>query len=235
MRQRQLRLRNLPSTLPDDVLHDQFDFEPTWEEKALEWNRQQMQAALAEVNRIELEEQREWLARQNERLAMIALEIDETERRQKLNEEMEKRENWWKEVSEREKEANERILAHFQDQLDGGVHADMVARANKAKADMDRDNARLERLALLKRGVLEGTRKQFAGGRVAHLELPLRFVHLISRYAPFSCGPRLQRILCVSKRYVTRTHHAVRPAGPVRISGATPLSSTNKDRITFHL
>jgi hypothetical protein len=55
-------------------------------------------------------------------------------------------------------------MAHYQDQLDGGVHAAMVARANKAKEDMDRDNARLERLALLKRGVLRGTRKQFATG-----------------------------------------------------------------------
>ena len=121
-----------------------------------------MELALAEVHRIEMDEQREWLARQNERLAAIALELDAYERQQRLNEEMEKRENWWKEVSEREKEANERVQAHFQDQLDSGVHAAMVARAEKAKREMDRDNARLERLALLKRGVLRGRRKAFA-------------------------------------------------------------------------
>jgi hypothetical protein len=145
-----------------DQSHDGFDFEPTWEENRIQYHRRQLAMALAEVKRIELEEQREWLARQNERLAMIALELDETERRIKLNEEMEKRENWWKEVSERDKEANEKIQAHFQDLMDGGVHAAMVARANKAKADMDCDNARLERLALLKRGVLRGRRKEFA-------------------------------------------------------------------------
>ena len=165
MRYRQTKpSRRLPPCVPNDVRMADILWFPTVEERALGWNRQQMAEALAEVKRIELEEQREWLARQNERLAMIALELDETERRLKLTEEMEKRESWWKEVSEREKEANERILAHFQDQLDGGVHAAMVARANKAKADMDRDNARLERLALLQRGVLRGTRKQFAAG-----------------------------------------------------------------------
>ena len=42
-------------------------------------------------------------------------------------------------------------MAQFQKQLDGGKYEAMVERANKAKTDMDRDNARLERLALLKR------------------------------------------------------------------------------------
>ena len=154
--------------MPDDVSQDGVQWAPTWEEKALDWHRQQMQAALAEVKRIELEERNEWLARQNERLAAVALELDAYERQQRLNEEMEKRENWWKEVSEREKEANEELLEYFQEQLDGGVHAAMVARADKAKADMDRDNARLERLALLKRGVLQGTRRQPAAGRLAY-------------------------------------------------------------------
>jgi hypothetical protein len=53
-------------------------------------------------------------------------------------------------------------LTQFQNQLDGGKYEAMVERANKAKADMERDNARLERLALLKRGMLRGTRKKFA-------------------------------------------------------------------------
>jgi hypothetical protein len=166
MRRPKLRPRRLPSTLPDDVLRDGIDFAPTFEERALDWNREQMQLALAEVKRLELLEQREWLVQQNQRLAQIAIELDETERRLKLNEEMEKRDNWWKTVSEREKEANEKILAHYQKQLDGGKYEAMVERANKAKADMERDNARLERLALLKRGVLRGTRKQFATGGV---------------------------------------------------------------------
>jgi hypothetical protein len=162
MRPRRVRLKNLPSTLPDDVLHDQFDFEPTWQERALDWHRQQMALALAEVNRIELEEQQAWLQAATQRMAAVALEIDEGLRKAALQEEIEKNEKWWADLHEREKAANEKILAHFQDQLDGGVYAAMVARANKAKADMDRDNARLERLALLKKGVLRGRRKEFA-------------------------------------------------------------------------
>lgn len=167
---RRRQLTRLPSTLPDDVLHDKFDFEPTWEERALVWHRRQIALALAEVKRIELGEQRDWIAAQNARLAQIAIELDETERRLQLAQEMEKREDWWREVADREKEANEKLLKYFQEQLDGGVHAAMVERANKAKMDMDRDNARLERLALLKRGVLRGRRKEFAVMRTDGIE-----------------------------------------------------------------
>lgn len=164
MRGRRLRLPNLPSTLPADVLRDQFDFEPTWEERALDWHRQQLALALAEVKRIELEEQKAWLTTAMQRMAVIAVEIDEGLRKAALQEELERNERWWAAVHEQEKAANERLMARLQDQLDGGIHAAMVARAEKARKDMDRDTARLERLALLKRGVLRGTRKQFATG-----------------------------------------------------------------------
>jgi len=116
----------------------------------------------------ELLEQRQWLAAATQRMAEVALELDAADRRIKLQEEIEKNEKWWADLNAREKAANEKLMAHFQDQLDGGVHAAMVARANKAKADMDRDNARLERLALIKKGVLRGTRKQFAAGHLAY-------------------------------------------------------------------
>jgi hypothetical protein len=46
-------------------------------------------------------------------------------------------------------------MAEYQKQLDGGKYEAMVVRANKAKADMERDNAQLERLALLKWGPLK--------------------------------------------------------------------------------
>jgi hypothetical protein len=162
MRQRRLRIRNLPSTLPDDVLHDQFDFEPTWEERALDWHRQQLALALAEVKRIELEEQKAWLTTAMQRMAAVAVAIDEGLRKAALQEEIEKNDKWWADVNAREKEANSKLMAQFQKQLDGGKYEAMVDRANKAKADMDRDNARLERLTLLKRGVLRGRRKEFA-------------------------------------------------------------------------
>jgi hypothetical protein len=95
-------------------------------------------------------------------MAAVAVELDATERRIKLQEEIEKNEKWWADVHEREKETNEKLMTEFQKQLDGGVYEQMVERANKAKADIASDNARLERLALLKRGVLRGRRKEFA-------------------------------------------------------------------------
>lgn len=154
----------LPSCVPDDVKSAGVLWEPD-ETEILFSNAQVRQLLLdQEVKRIELEEQKAWLTTAMQRMAAIAVEIDEGLRRAALQEEIERNERWWADVHDREKAANEKLMAHFQDQLDGGVHAAMVARANKAKADMDRDNARLERLALLKRGVLRGTRRQFAVG-----------------------------------------------------------------------
>jgi hypothetical protein len=45
--------------LPDGLKWGDISWEPTWEEKALDWNRQQIALALAAVKRIELEEQPE--------------------------------------------------------------------------------------------------------------------------------------------------------------------------------
>ena len=163
MRYRKLRPRNLPSTLPADVLHDQFDFEPTWEERALDWNRQQMALALAEVKRIELEEQKAWLAAAMQRSVVAGLLIEETDRRLALQAEVDRTDKWFADTAAREKKQNEEILAAYQKQLDGGVYQAMVARAKKAKKDMAADAVRLERLELMKKGVLRGRRKEFAG------------------------------------------------------------------------
>jgi hypothetical protein len=162
MRRRKLQPKQLPPCVPDEIQHDGVTWEPTWEERALVWNRQQMALALAEVNRIELEEQAVWLAAQTKRLAAIALELDEAERKSRLHDEMDRQEAWFRQCQDEAKATETAIMAHFQKQMDGGAYEKMVERANKAKADMDRDNARLERLALLKRGVLRGQRKKFA-------------------------------------------------------------------------
>jgi len=153
------RRRILPSCLPDDILHDGVDFNPTWEERALDWHRQQMALALAEVKRIELEEQRAWLEGQTRRLALVALEIDEYKRRAALHDEMDRQDKWWTDTAEREKAQTEALMAQYQKILDKGVFEKMKARAEKAKASMDRDNARIERLELLRRGVVRGLRK----------------------------------------------------------------------------
>jgi hypothetical protein len=162
MGRHQRRPNKLPNYIPDDVRHDAVNWEPTWEERALDWHRQQLELALAEVKRIELEEQKAWLTTAMQRSVAAGLLIDETERKLAQQAEMDRAEKWFADTAAREKKQNEAIQAAYQKQLDGGKFEAMVERANKAKADMDRDNARLERFTLLKRGVLRGTRKQFA-------------------------------------------------------------------------
>ncbi len=158
----------LPPCVPETVQADGVHWEPTWQERALEYSKQQIALALAEVKRIELIEQRGWLTAATQRAVAAALEIDEGLRKAALAEEIEKTEKWWADTVAREQKQNEAIMAEFQKQMDRGVYKQMKARADKAKRDMDRDNARLERLALLKRGVLRGTRKQFAAQRLAY-------------------------------------------------------------------
>ena len=121
-----------------------------------------------QVRIAELEEQKAFLAAATQRLAAVALEIDEGLGRAALQEQIKQNEKWWAETVAKEQKQNEAILESYQNQIDCGLLQKMKARANRAKADMERDNARLERLALLKRGVLRGTRKQFAAGHLAY-------------------------------------------------------------------
>jgi hypothetical protein len=141
-----------------DVLHDGFDFEETWEEKRLTFHRQQMTDALAEVKRIELEEQKAWLTTAMRRAIAAGLLIDETERRLALQDSMDRADAWFAETAEREKKQNAAVLEHFQSQLDNFQLEKMKTRAAKAADDIRRSNARLERLALAKRGVVRGRR-----------------------------------------------------------------------------
>ena len=157
MRRRKRRI--LPSCLPADVLHDDFDFAPTWEEGRLAYHRQQIVLALAEVRRIDLLEQKAWLIAATQRAVAAGLEIDEAARKLALQEEIDRTNKWWADTAEREKTQTEALMAQYQKILDKGVFEKMKARAEKAKASMDRDNARIERLELLRRGVVHGLRK----------------------------------------------------------------------------
>jgi hypothetical protein len=112
----------------------------------------------AELRRIELEEQRQWLDAAQRRMALVALELDETDRKIKLQEEMDRTDAWWAATREREKTQTAELVAAYQKQMDGGVYEAMVERSKKAKADMNRDTVRIERLALLSRGVVRGRR-----------------------------------------------------------------------------
>lgn len=72
---------------------------------------------------------------------------------------MDRTDRWWADTAEREKAQTEALMAQYQKIFDKGVFEKMKARAEKAKASMDRDNARIERLELLRRGVVRGRRK----------------------------------------------------------------------------
>jgi hypothetical protein len=96
-RNRRIR-RQAPPTLYNIPLPDGLkatDIDPTWEELAAEYCLQQKALALAEVKRIELLEQREWLLAATQRAIATALLIDETERKLALREEMNRTDKWW--------------------------------------------------------------------------------------------------------------------------------------------
>lgn len=146
--------------LPDGLKWGDISWEPTWEEKALDWNRQQIALALAEVKRIELEEQRVWLEAATHRAITAALLIDETARKLAIQEKIDRTDKWWEDTAEREKGQTEALMAQYQKILDKGVFEKMKARAAKAGEDIKRDNARIERLELMRRGIVRGLRRR---------------------------------------------------------------------------
>jgi hypothetical protein len=150
--------RVLPSCLPADVLHDEFDFAPTWQERKLVWHRQQIALCLAEAKRLELLEQKAWLIAATQRAVAAALEIDVYKRQAAIDEEIQRTENWWAETTAREQAQTEALMAAYQKQIDGGAYEKMVERSKAAAEDIRKTDARIERMALLKRGVLRGRR-----------------------------------------------------------------------------
>ena len=156
-----MRRRPTMLALPDGVKWEDQLWEPTWEEKALAYHREQMLLALAAVKRIELLEQREWLLAATQRVIATALLIDETERKLALREEMDRTDKWWADTVKREQKQNEDILAAYQKIMDAPgkkTHDKMVERAKKTGEEIERSKVRLERLTLLSRGVVRGRR-----------------------------------------------------------------------------
>ena len=123
-------------------------------------HRQQAALALAEVKHMELEEHRLWLVAATQRAVAAGLLIDEDDRKIALQEEIDRTNNWWADTAEREKAQTEALMARYQKILDKGVFEKMKARAAKAGEDIKRDNARIERLELMRRGIVRGLRKR---------------------------------------------------------------------------
>jgi alanine racemase len=148
----------LPACVPDEVKTTGVLWEPD-ETEILLANAQVRQRLLEqEVKLAHQAEQRAWLTTAMQRMAAIAVEIDEGLRRAALQEEIERNERWWADLHEKEKAANEKLMVHFQNELDNNLHAKMVARSKAAADDIRKSNARIERNELRRRGVLRGRR-----------------------------------------------------------------------------
>jgi hypothetical protein len=123
-------------------------------------HRQQIALAHAEIKRLGLEEQCAWLVAATQRAVAAGLLIEEDDRKIALQEEMDRTNKWWADTAEREKTQTEALGAQYQKILDKGVFEKMKARAAKAGEDIKRDNARIERLELMRRGIVRGIRKR---------------------------------------------------------------------------
>jgi hypothetical protein len=80
---------------------------------SIPFHRQHIALALAAVKQIELEEQRQWLAQATQRMAAVALQIDEGLHRLARQEEIKEDEKWWAELAIKEQKQNEEILAAY--------------------------------------------------------------------------------------------------------------------------
>ncbi len=148
--------RNLHRTLalPANVRADQIAWTPDIDE--MNWTR--WRAAEQQIRLDAIHEQREWLAQQTQRLAVIALEIDEGLRKAALQEALDRQDAWWATEAEREKEATARLMDSYQKQLDAATYSKLLARVTAAAEDIRKTDYRIEKAELLKRGVVRGLR-----------------------------------------------------------------------------
>ncbi len=154
-----MRNRPIILALPDNVSWGDILWAPDETELELERAMARQQYYNTELRRVELAEQRAWLVAATQRTVAAGLLINDEERKLALREEIDRTDRWWADTVKREKAQTESLMSQYQKILDRGVFEKMKARAEKAKASMDRDNARIERLELLRRGVVRGRRK----------------------------------------------------------------------------
>jgi hypothetical protein len=131
--------------LPADVSIGDTLFAPDWAE--LEFCRLML---------LKAQWDREFLAEQTRRLALVALEIDRGKRELELLALQERQDAWYIEAAKQTDDIA-KLIAKYEDPK--GTYAAMVARAEAAKKDMERDAARAERTALIARGLVRGRRK----------------------------------------------------------------------------
>jgi hypothetical protein len=120
------------------------------------WAPDRTEVELERLLRLKAEWDRDWLTAQTQRLAAVAMEVDRDKRELELLALTERQDAWYIEAAKQTDDIA-KLIAKYEDP--NGTHAAMVARAEAAKKDMQRDRAKAERTALLSRGVVRGRRK----------------------------------------------------------------------------
>jgi hypothetical protein len=136
--------------LPHGVSLGDF-YLPTWDERALEWHGAQIRLIQADLHC-------RWVQEQNDRLARAADELDAIERKLALAAVREAQEKWWQDEARKGESEMAALMDMFQKQLDARNYNRMLARVEEARKDIERDGLRIERLELLRRGVVRGRR-----------------------------------------------------------------------------
>jgi hypothetical protein len=129
--------------VPDTVTRDGVSWSPDWSEQA--WDR---------FFTAKAQDDAQWLADALKRVAAVAMEIDRTARELALQAEQDRVDAWFAQ----EAEENAKLRAVFQKLLDKPEYDKLVERTRKAGLAIRRDTARIEKAALLKRGLVRGRR-----------------------------------------------------------------------------
>ena len=145
-------------SLPYGINLADFDFVPTPEEKLWDrlqklkkvWDKEDDRRRKRRAREIELEI---FAAREKQ-----AAEDAAAERAAAANAEIEKRRSYFLKANEAESAVTEKLLESYDDQLDGGKRKKLLAALERITKETKRDDARLERDELLRRGVVRGRR-----------------------------------------------------------------------------
>src|SRR5437879_1259424 len=142
--------RNKPSilALPAGVKFSDVLWEPDETEVLLAKH-------LKELARLRAEIQRDWLAEQHQKLARIAEELDNEQRRIDLADHYEKQEAWWRSQAEQTDDVGAE-MKRLQTELDAATYKRLLERTEKAGRSIVKQNAEIEREALKARGVYRG-------------------------------------------------------------------------------
>jgi hypothetical protein len=150
---------------PVHVIHDTieiYDFKPLPDERAAYRYWRRRKALLKELDTMRARWDREDWTRIRNRATQIAAAVERDRQNAELEEHRNAVDRWWAAERAKDKEAMERLVDAYQNELDAKtVRQDKarLAALDKILQNIQRDNARVEREELARRGVVRGRRK----------------------------------------------------------------------------